>query len=566
MHAVSLRLQLEAPHPLGAAGIGETDDVVAPARAQRVDVVTVHEEIVDPAGQLIRELRQHRHALAGIAGAEHHDAVAAVRRALAADHGQLAVGGDLHVVHGPGVDLHLVDLLDVGRVAHVPEVGMPVGAPRAGDGVVPAVGSLPDPEVRRAAVEHPAAADDLHVARHVARLDGDRPRGRVGARRGDHRVGAGALGDEAAVRRDLGRGAGRDDGRRGLAADRVAHRHAGHLAPSCIGGDRREAQHVAGAGTLGARLQFQRHDRILDDFHGQSVALGVDRGRHGGRTRCAQGQETEPIDGRHGSVAAGECNRHVVPARPGGVGHDDVETRLRPGVEGAGDLGEGNLRDGRQRHRHGHLDPRTGVRTPAPVAGIHRHQNDQRVLAGTIGFDATRAGHAHAAPRARVVDDGRIVHNVAGAVPHGSGQLGRLANLERQRAGLDLDGEPARRLVPLAPRRQGDARRHEPHAGRGARDAHRPSHGPPLRAPARHPRSVPYLAAHLAPLPCLWNPAAAVQTDSSSGRRPCRPLHCSVPSLRWAATGNIAEFSMRPAARSAETPRRSACRRKYKAP
>ena len=97
------------------------------------------------AGQSVRELRQHRYTFSRVPNAEHDDAVPAVRCALATDHRDVAILGNLDVVDRSRVDLHLVEPDDLCRVGHVPDVRVAVSPPRSGDRIVTSVGALPDP-------------------------------------------------------------------------------------------------------------------------------------------------------------------------------------------------------------------------------------------------------------------------------------------------------------------------------------------------------------------------------------------------------------------------------------
>jgi len=76
--------------------------------------------------------------------------VPAVRRPFPGHGGVPAVGGHLHVVHGPGVHLDRIGLDDVARIGHVPDVPVPVGPLGPGQGVIPSVEALEDPGVRGA--------------------------------------------------------------------------------------------------------------------------------------------------------------------------------------------------------------------------------------------------------------------------------------------------------------------------------------------------------------------------------------------------------------------------------
>ena len=179
---VSGRVELEASDAVGLGRILDADHVEAPAVRQGVDVLLVDEHVVDPAPQLVVEPGQDAHAYLGLRDVENDEAVLAVRGALAADHGDPAVFRDLDVVYRPGVDAHRVDEHDALRVRHVPDVGVALGAPGAGDRVVPGVRTLPDPEVGGTAVAHLALAHELDLLVHAARASPGPARWQSGCR------------------------------------------------------------------------------------------------------------------------------------------------------------------------------------------------------------------------------------------------------------------------------------------------------------------------------------------------------------------------------------------------
>ena len=107
-------------------------------------MVVVDEEVVYAPGKIVVEARQDL-GVVWIGNVQDDQAVTPIRGALAADHCDAAVVGDLHVVDGASVDLNLPDLDDIGRVGDVPKVGVAVGAPSSGYGVVAPVDAFPNP-------------------------------------------------------------------------------------------------------------------------------------------------------------------------------------------------------------------------------------------------------------------------------------------------------------------------------------------------------------------------------------------------------------------------------------
>ena len=102
----------------GFVDVLHVDDDVLRAARDREQVVVRREHVVHAAGQLLverrRDLRVRR-----IRQVENHDAVDAVRRALAREHAVAAVGRDRDVVDRAGVDLDRVGLHDVVQVGDV---------------------------------------------------------------------------------------------------------------------------------------------------------------------------------------------------------------------------------------------------------------------------------------------------------------------------------------------------------------------------------------------------------------------------------------------------------------
>ena len=118
---------------------------------------------------------------------EEHDAVDAVRRALARHHRVARVGRDRDVVDRARVHLDRVRADDVREVRDVEDVRVAVAAPGADDAVVAAVLAGVGPEVGRVRVADDAAADDRDALPHVARRDFD---GRARVRAADRAPGS----------------------------------------------------------------------------------------------------------------------------------------------------------------------------------------------------------------------------------------------------------------------------------------------------------------------------------------------------------------------------------------
>ena len=153
--AVARGVELETSHPVGVLGILGVQDVVAPPGGQCEDVVLGHERVVDAAGQLVVVAGDDLDPVGGVRNVEDHQPVPPVGGAFPADDRELAVRRDLHVVHGAGVHPDGVHQVDARRIGHVPEVGMPVGAPGPGDRVVAAVEAPPRPTGPRCAGRAP---------------------------------------------------------------------------------------------------------------------------------------------------------------------------------------------------------------------------------------------------------------------------------------------------------------------------------------------------------------------------------------------------------------------------
>ena len=161
MNATSGARVLEPGHPERVPGILGVHHVPAPAVVDGVDVPLVEEHVVDAARQLVVEARQDL-GVPRVGHVQDHETVAAVRGAFAGDDGDGPVGRHLHVVHGPGVHLHLRDALHVRGIGHVEEQRVPVGVPGAEGRVVAPVDPLPDPQIGTRAVTHRGVSHELH--------------------------------------------------------------------------------------------------------------------------------------------------------------------------------------------------------------------------------------------------------------------------------------------------------------------------------------------------------------------------------------------------------------------
>ena len=316
---------------------------------------------------------------------------------------------------------------------------MAFGAPGAGDRVVAAVRSLPDPEVGGAAVAHLALADELDLLVHPARRHAHRQaRGAVARQRGDG-VDAGAFGDEGAVLLDLGGGAGRENPVRRLAGDEEADGQVLDGVPVAVHARSFEPDDVAGARLVGRSGQFQavrgvRGNRDLD------LGGGVLGGRgEGGPAGRQQVQAAEPVGRGHARVGAGVADLDVVADDVRDVDDPGAKRQVGAGVEGAGEVDDLDALDRRVRDRHVDLDAQQGFRPPRFVFGFLGHQGDDGDLSGTVRLDL--AGRVDPEPPAvaREEDDVDVLDRVAVLVHHGGGQRRLVADFEGQFGRLDLE-------------------------------------------------------------------------------------------------------------------------------
>ena len=213
-------IEFKPTDPTWFPRILDVDNVVATTSAQGKNVALRDKNVVDSPGELVGEFRQDRYSFPRAADTKHDKAVSPIRGTFTTNDCNITVFGHLHVVHRSRIDLHLLNLFDVRRIADVPNVGMPICPPRTGNRVVAVIGPLQNPQIRRPAVDNLATTDYLNLAPYVATFDRDSPSRRMTPSSRDYCVGARTLGNEPSVFSNLCRCTSRDDGASGLAADR----------------------------------------------------------------------------------------------------------------------------------------------------------------------------------------------------------------------------------------------------------------------------------------------------------------------------------------------------------
>ena len=181
-------------HDIDRAGPVVGDEDVAAVLGMLVDVDRVHARghAVHELGDLLRVQR--------VAGVGDHDAVLPVGRALPGEDHVVAVGGGLHVVHQAGIRLEGIHHDRPARIADVERIDPVAAAVGAEIGHL-AVGM--DPHLRGQECRARQASDHGHRPPHVPLRDIHRGAGRAAAEHRRHRVGAGAIRDEAAVGTEL---------------------------------------------------------------------------------------------------------------------------------------------------------------------------------------------------------------------------------------------------------------------------------------------------------------------------------------------------------------------------
>ena len=316
---------------------------------------------------------------------------------------------------------------------------MAVGAVGAGDGVVPAVGALPDPQVRGAPVADRAPPHDLDVLPHVPGDDGDRRTRRVGEAVHDHRVGSRPLGHEGARVIDLADGARGHDAVRRNPEGGELHRVVGHRVPGGVRDLRLEEDHVAGPHRFVRRAaQRDRGDRVGEHLDGGVARRLLGGDRQGGLPGAHQGEHAEGVHARHRWVRAAPPDLHVMPDGPRDIGDRRAQADLGPGVEvprQVRDL-DGRYRGVRDRHRDLHHD--RGLGPPVEVLRVLRHHRDQDVLTGAVGLHDPRRVDPDRAPAAGI-EHHLAVHRVALAVPDLGLERQRVADLEFELGWRDDD-------------------------------------------------------------------------------------------------------------------------------
>ena len=373
--AVARGIEFETPHPVGILRVLGVQDVVTPPGGERQDVVVGDEHIVDAAGEFIVVPGKDPDAVGRVRHIEDHQPVLPVGGALPADDGEAAVRGDLHIVHRPGVHPHGVHQVDARRVGHIPEVGVPVGAPGAGHGVVASVQSFPDPEVGGMPVAHRPPPDDLPVLPHLTRCRADGPPRGQPAPGDHHRVEAGPLGHEGAVRLHESGGAGRHQVVRRPREGGELQREVGHLVPGGVERPGAEPDHIPGARFFGVGAEFEARRRVRPDAES---GFAPDRFGSRRKRRPALGVEGQrPVLVHRGHPGITRLPGEVrFPLRPGGVFGEGAHRKRGAGVEVRRERGHRDALERREGHGYRDLDPERHVGAAVHrlrVARRHRH-------------------------------------------------------------------------------------------------------------------------------------------------------------------------------------------------
>ena len=428
--AVTRGVQLEASDPVGVRRILGVQDVVAAPGGKGQDVALGHEHVVDAAAHLVVVARDDLHPVRGVLDIEHDQAVLPVRGSLAADDRELPVRRDLDVVDRAGVHPDGVHQVDARRIADVPEVGVPVGAPGPGDRVVTSVDAFPDPQIRSVPVADRPAAHDLPVLLHVAGSSADRlPRGE-GAPGDNDGVEPRTLGHEGAVRLHEGGRTGRHQGVGRAGGDRVLQGIVRDLVAARVEGAGAEPDHVAGP-----RLVFARGDVKTNRRIGAHRDRGVAAYRFGARRdrRGAFAVEHEHAvlaDGRHRRVARGPLEAGLA-LSAGSILGESADPERSAGVEVCRERRDLDAREGRPRNPHRDLDHECRLGAPVHGAGFSRHHRDQGLVPRPMGFHHPRGVHPDVASGAGE-EDHAALERVSAGILDGRGELGGLPDLKRQ--------------------------------------------------------------------------------------------------------------------------------------
>ncbi len=211
-------------------------------------MVFIDKHIVYPAGEPVVESGKDLD-FGGIGDIQDNQSVLAVGSALAGNHSDAPVFGYLHIVNRAGIHMYRVNNLHVGWIGDVPEVGVSVGAPGAGSGVVASVNAFPDPQVGGAHIQYFTVTHYFKLTLNISGGDLNSGLGNIACILGQDGIGPGLIGDKPPVFLDKG-GSAAPAGVNLVGGKGVCDRRVGYGIAFTVFGNSRKVDHITGTGLL----------------------------------------------------------------------------------------------------------------------------------------------------------------------------------------------------------------------------------------------------------------------------------------------------------------------------